>query len=140
MSIDEDDEDIDLPSIESLAKARLPIVIPWSRLCSNVGPGSLFQTSAAGSGSTDPWSKISPFKQSPDTEESGYGHSVPMTYSSSSGTTGTFKSSVTSSAVENNDHLTVGLKVSMDAFIVSASVKGQYDKHVQENDDVSTTV
>ncbi|KAJ9115969.1 hypothetical protein QFC22_005112 [Naganishia vaughanmartiniae] len=137
MSQDEDDEDIDLPSIQSLAKARLPIVIPWSKLCSNVGPGTFFHSSLAASGATDPWSKISPFQQSSGDDEASNEQPFSMVYSSSSGTTGTFRSSATSSAMENNEHLTVGLKVSVDAFIVSASVKGQYDKHVKENNDVS---
>ncbi|KAJ9115759.1 hypothetical protein QFC24_006942 [Naganishia onofrii] len=104
-------------------------------MCSDVRPGSFFHSSLAASGSTDPWSKISPLKQSSDADESGSDNLIPMIYSSSSGTTGTFRSSTTSSVTENNEHLTVGLKVSVDAFIVSASVKGQYDKHVKENDD-----
>ncbi|KAJ9108616.1 hypothetical protein QFC19_002334 [Naganishia cerealis] len=137
MSKDVDYDDINFPSIEALVKARLPIVIPWSKLCEDVAPGAFFHSRLASSGSNEPWSKISPFRQSLDADKDNGIHSIPMVYTPSSGATGTFKSSATSSAIETNEHLTVGLKVSVDALIVTASVKGQYDKHVQENEDVS---
>ena len=62
---------------------------------------------------------------------------IPKRLQAEYGTTSSFKSTKTSRACETRDHLTLGFGVGVGLpFLASASVKGTYDRDVQENTDV----
>lgn len=113
--------------IERLAAQHLPIILPWSR--QNVRLGTCYQSCRQSSG--DPWVKDSPFVLADL-------YMIPKILEREHGTQATYKSVSTTRECESGDHLSLGFGVGVGLpFLASISVKGTYDKDVQENKDVS---
>lgn len=65
-------------------------------------------------------------------------HMIPKELHAEYGTTCTFKKVETRKESETGDHLSLGFGIGVGLpFVASVSVKGTYDKHIQENKDVS---
>ena len=112
--------------IERLATQHLPIVLPWSR--KNARLGTCYQSHLQSSG--DPWVKDTPFVLTDL-------YMIPKTLDREHGTQATYKSISTTRECESGDHLSLGFGVGVGLpFLASVSVKGTYDKDVQENQDV----
>ena len=107
-------------------KSSLPLFIPWHPN-KTIPLGTFFHSNRK----TDPWAKNSPFlpkslAQTPIFVERDYGSQSE------------FKSISTSRSTQTNDHLELGLGIGAGLpFIASVTVKGDYCKDVQENNDVS---
>lgn len=113
--------------IERLAAQNLPIVLPWSR--QNIRLGTCYQSRRQSSG--DPWVNDTPFVLADL-------YMIPKILDREYGTEATYKSVSTSRGCETGDHLSLGFGVGVGLpFLASVSVKGTYDKDVQENKDVS---
>lgn len=113
--------------IERLAAQHLPIILPWSR--QSVRLGTCYQSRRQSSG--DPWVKDTPFVLADL-------HMIPKILDREHGTQATYKSVSTTRECESGDHLSLGFGVGVGLpFLASVSVKGMYDKNVQENKDVS---
>lgn len=113
--------------IERLAAQHLPIILPWSR--QNVRLGTCYQSCRQSSG--DPWVKDSLFVLADL-------YMIPKILEREHGTQATYKSVSTTRECESGDHLSVGFGVGVGLpFLASISVKGTYDKDIQENKDVS---
>lgn len=79
----------------------------------------------------NPWADETPFVLSDL-------HMIPKQLHFEYGTTSTFKKVRTTAESETSDHLTLGFGVGVGMpFLASASVKGTFDKDLQENKDVS---
>ncbi|KAL9115745.1 MAG: hypothetical protein Q9227_000113 [Pyrenula ochraceoflavens] len=107
------------------AQQGLPISLPWGR--DVVRLGTTFHSSRQGTES--PWSDETPFVLSDM-------HMIQKELHAEYGTTSTFKKVKTHKECETGDHLSLGFGVGVGLpFLASASVKGTYDNHVQENKD-----
>lgn len=112
--------------IERLTAHHLPIILPWSR--QNVRLGTCYQSRRQSSG--DPWVKETPFILADL-------FMIPKTLEREHGTQATYRSVSTVRECESGDHLSLGFGVGVGLpFLASVSVKGTYDKDVQENNDV----
>jgi len=118
--------------IARLAAQNLPIVLPWGR--KNVRLGACYQSSLQSSQNQSPWLEDTPFILSDL-------YMMPKILHRERGTNATYKSVVTSRECETGDHLSLGFGVGVGLpFLASVSVKGTYDKDVQENKDVRSHV
>ena len=117
------------PSDNEIARQAtnsLPIILPWSK--KSVRLGTCYQSSSQSSG--NPWLESSPFILSDL-------YTMPTILDRSRGTEASYKSVITSRECETGDHLSLGFGVGVGLpFLASVSVKGTYDKEVQENRDV----
>lgn len=123
LSLDELDEN----EFQRLARAGFPLVLPWHREPVRLGTGYHSSRQLT----KDPWA----------------GEIIlaelmlqAKIFRPEQGTTSSFTSKKTSRSVETNDHLTLGFgrDVSPPIPVVTVSVKGTFDQHVQENSNVST--
>lgn len=106
---------------------NLPLSLPWKRKV--VRLGTCFQSSRQSS--EDPWLEDSPFMWADLVM-------IPKVLSREDGAQATHKSVTTASRTQTGDHLSLGFGVGVGLpFLASISVKGTYDKDVQENRDVS---
>ena len=119
-------DDICDNEIQRLASSHLPIVLPWSR--QNVRLGTCYQSRRQSCG--DPWVQETPFILADL-------YMIPKVLDREHGTQATYKSVSTLHECETGDHLSLGFGVGVGLpFLASISVKGTYDKNVQENKDV----
>lgn len=106
---------------------NLPLDLPWKRQV--VRLGTCFQSQRQNS--DNPWLEDSPFLLADLLM-------VPKVLSREDGAQVTYKSLSTARRTETGDHLTLGFGAGVGLpFLASVSVKGTYDKDVQENRDVS---
>ncbi|KAF3016785.1 hypothetical protein E8E14_008566 [Neopestalotiopsis sp. 37M] len=111
--------------ISQQARQGLPLVLPWGR--NPIRLGTTFHSRLQSTG--DPWSKETPFVLSDI-------HMIPKELHAEYGTTCTFKKVETRKEIETGDHLSLGFGIGVGLpFVASVSVKGTYDKHIQENKD-----
>lgn len=121
------DTDLNLSSISSISKFEMPMSLPWHP-SSTIRLGALFHSDRANE--EDPWAKETLFTQSSL-------ESIPVHYRSDEGARSFFKSSVSSTSSQFEDHMSIWLGVSLGCPILGASVSGQYDRHVINNRRVS---
>ncbi|KAE8250066.1 hypothetical protein A4X13_0g4961 [Tilletia indica] len=126
------------PSLSALAEQRLPIVIPWHPE-QVIYPGQLFHSRL--SRTQNPWSKISPFIDTEQEQETGRVPRRMVYLSADGGTSGSFKSTKSQSTTAKEDHESYGFTATVDLGFCSASGSLQYDRHLStNNDDVMTSV
>lgn len=118
-------EGLDRTTIVGLVTSGLPILLPWSSSIAAVRPGTTFHSRL--SATDDVWSKHNPFADLDKTR---------VVYTNSDGGQATYNSTKTTSSANNSEHLSVSLGVSVGCKFLNASVTGQYDKDVLENNDV----
>ncbi|CBX95835.1 hypothetical protein LEMA_P029870.1 [Plenodomus lingam JN3] len=107
------------------AQQGLPLVLPWGHI--PVRLGTTFHSNRQST--NNPWSDETPFVLSDL-------HMIPKELHFEYGTTSTFKKVKTTTERETADHLTLGFGVGVGLpFLASASVKGTFDKDLQENTD-----
>ena len=110
-----------------LAKHGLHITIPWHREVIRLGTTIHINRLSTNT----PWSETNPFILSDL-------YMITKLFQAENGTTSDFKSVKTSRECETGDHLTLGFGMGVGLpFVASVSVKGTYDRDVQENTDVS---
>jgi len=120
-------EDVDENEIERLARQHMPIVLPWHQ--EKVRLGTCYQSRLQSCDS--PWVQDTPFVLADL-------YMIPKILDSEHGTVATYKSVSTRRQCETGDHLSLGFGVGVGLpFLASVSVKGTYDKNLQENNDVS---
>jgi hypothetical protein len=119
-----------MATIVRYAQAGLPLILPWHPK-KTVTPGSLFHSRLYQT--DDPWAKESPFVP-------GSVEATPVTFHTMDGGAASYKSVEGSSSSSAEEHLSVGMGVSVDCGFLSVSVSGQYDKNVQDNRSVSRSV
>ncbi|KAF4333583.1 hypothetical protein FBEOM_12597 [Fusarium beomiforme] len=101
----------------------LPLIFPWKRQAIRLG--TCFQSQRL----NDPWLKENPFILSDF-------YMIPKVLRSNYGSTSSFHSVNTWRKTETGKHLALGFGIGVGVpFLASASVKGTYDEHVQENND-----
>ena len=105
----------------------MPISLPWHP-SSTIKLGALLHSDRAHE--DDPWAKETLFKQS-SLER------IPVQYRSDEGARSSFKSAVSSTSSQFEDHLSIWMGVSIGCPILGASVSGLYDKNVVNNRRVS---
>ncbi|KAJ4367265.1 hypothetical protein N0V83_006846 [Neocucurbitaria cava] len=122
LSLDELDEN----EFQRLARAGLPLLLPWHREPVRLGTGYHSSRQLT----KDPWAGETPFILAELMLQA-------KIFRPEQGTTSSFTSKKTSRSVETNDHLTLGFGVGVSPPIpvVTVSVKGTFDQHVQENSD-----
>jgi hypothetical protein len=119
--------DIEENEFQRLARYGLPLILPWHHETIRIGTSyhTDKQTTSA------PWAKESPFEL----------NDLALKYKlchPESGSTSSFRLTVTSTSAVSEEHLSLGLGISVSPLpIVTLSVKGAYDNQVQENRDVS---
>ena len=117
--------------IHRLADQGLPLIIPWHRN-KTVRLGTCFHSSRLAS--QDPWGSESPFILQDLIL-------MQKILSRENGTVSSYKSIITSKTSETGDHLSLGFGVGVGLpFLASVSVKGTYDKDIQENKDVRSSL
>jgi hypothetical protein len=105
----------------------LPLSLPWGR--KKIRLGTTFHSKLQST--ENPWSDETPFVLSDI-------HMIPKELHAEYGTTSTFKKVKTARQSETGDHLSLGFGIGVGLpFLASASVKGTFDQHIQENKDVS---
>ena len=120
--------DADDNEIARQAAQRLPIILPWGR--QNVRLGTCYQSSLQHSKHQSPWLEETPFILSDL-------YMMPKILHRERGTNATYKSISTARECETGDHLSLGFGVGVGLpFLASVSVKGDYDRDVQKNQDV----
>jgi hypothetical protein len=120
-------DDVDENEIERLARQHMPIILPWHQ--EKVHLGTCYQSRLQSFGS--PWVQDTPFALADL-------YMIPKILDSEHGTVATYKSVSTRRQCETGDHLSLGFGVGVGLpFLASVSVKGTYDKNLQENNDVS---
>lgn len=121
-------EELDENEFQRLARSSMPLVLPWHRTPVRLGTGyhSKLQTTE------DPWAKETPFVLAELLMQA-------KVFRPEQGTTSSFTSKKTSRTAESNEHLALGFGVGVSPPIpvCSVSVKGKFDKQLQENSDVS---
>ena len=123
--------DADDNEIARQAAQNLPIILPWGRR--NIRLGTCYQSRLQGSKDHTPWREDTPFILSDL-------FMMPKILHRERGTDATYHSVKTSRECETGDHLSLGFGVGVGLpFLASVSVKGTYDKEVQENRDVSVS-
>lgn len=125
LSLDELDEN----EFQRLARAGHPLILPWHREPVRLGTGYHSSRQLT----KNPWATETPFVLAELMLQA-------KVFRPEQGSTSSFTSKKTSRSVETNDHLTLGFGVGVSPPIpvVTVSVKGTFDQHVQENSDVST--
>jgi hypothetical protein len=112
--------------IARCAAQRLPIILPWGKKRMRIGTCYDSRLQATG----DPFLDANPFILSDL-------YMISKTLHPETGTESSFNSVTTSRLVETADHLSLGFGVSVGLpFLASVSVKGQFDRHLVENNDV----
>ncbi|KAG9960506.1 hypothetical protein KCU61_g6435, partial [Aureobasidium melanogenum] len=118
-------DDIDENEVERLARQHMPIILPWHQ--EKIRLGACYQSRLQSHG--NPWVQDTPFVLADL-------YLIPKILYSEQGTVATYKSVSTKRQCETGDHLSLGFGVGVGLpFLASASVKGTYDKNVQENKD-----
>jgi hypothetical protein len=113
--------------ISRQAGQGLPLSLPWGR--KKIRLGTTFHSKLQST--ENPWSDETPFVLSDI-------HMIPKELHAEYGTTSTFKKVKTARQSETGDHLSLGFGIGVGLpFLASASVKGTFDQHIQENKDVS---
>jgi hypothetical protein len=114
--------------IARLASQNLPITLPWGK--KPIPLGTCYQSRLQSSKDHEPWLEQTPFILSDLLM-------MPKILHRQRGTDASYRSVNTSRECETGDHLTLGFGVGVGLpFLASVSVKGSYDKDVQENRDV----
>lgn len=108
------DENTDLASISGMASSEMPVVLPW-HLSSSIRLGQ-----------EDPWAKESLFKHSSLNTSSAQ-------FSSKDGRRASFKSTSSFLSRHFEDHMSIGLGISVGCSILGAGVSTRYDKHVMND-------
>lgn len=122
-------EDSSEHEISLQAQRGLPLILPWGT--KPVRLGTTFHSSLLST--ADPWSDETPFVLSDLLI-------IPKELHFEAGTDSTFKKVSTSKQSETEDHLSLKFGVGVGIpFLAEASVEGTYEKHVQENRDVSSS-
>jgi hypothetical protein len=120
-------DDVDENEIERLARHHMPIILPWHH--GKIRIGTCYQSRVQRHG--NPWVRDTPFVLADL-------YMIPKILDNEHGTVATYKSVSTRRQCETDDHLSLGFGVGVGLpFLASASVKGAYDKDLQENNDVS---
>ncbi|PWN86837.1 hypothetical protein FA10DRAFT_200815 [Acaromyces ingoldii] len=129
------------PTLQQLARQRLPITVPWSPGL-DVYPGQTFHSRLYRT--ADPWAKRSPFEgwSGEHGAPLACGQGGQMVYlCADGGTTGTFRSAKTQSTVVKEDHESYGFSATVDLGFCNASGSLQYDRNIStNNDDIKTSV
>lgn len=115
--------DPDCVTIPRLAKAGMPIALPW--LKETVLPGTMFYSARCHS--VNPWGIESPFE---DLDK------MRLVARKEDGTHCTYYSAETRTKVNSLDHMSLSLGVQAGCSFLNANVSGQYDKDVMANSDV----
>lgn len=111
--------------ISRQARQRLPLVLPWGREI--VRLGTTFHSSRQST--SNPWADETPFVLSEM-------HLIKKELHAEYGTNSSFRRVATQKTCETGDHLSLGFGIGVGVpFLASASVKGAYDNHVQDNKD-----
>ena len=118
----EDDE------LDALVRNRLPIILSWHK-GKTIRLGTCLHSTRLRT--ENPWEEEeSPFLLA-------HLYRVPPILTRESGTVASFKSISTSRQCQTRDHLALGFGVGVGLpFLASVSVKGTYDRDVQNNEDV----
>lgn len=122
-------EELNENEFQRCARSGMPLLLPWHRKPVRLGTGyhSRLQTT------DEPWAQETPFVLADLLLQA-------KVYRTEQGTTSSFTSRKTSRTAETNDHLALGFGVGISPPIpiCSASVKGNFDRQLQENSDVSS--
>jgi hypothetical protein len=113
--------------ISCQARQGLPLSLPWG--LKKIRLGTTFHSKLQST--ENPWSDETPFVLSDI-------HMIPKELHAEYGTTSTFKKVKTARQRKTGDHLSLGFGIGVGLpFLASASVRGTFDQHIQENKDVS---
>lgn len=125
------------PTLEQLARQRLPIVVPWNPGLA-VYPGQTFHSFLYRT--EDPWAKRTPFQGWSAEQDSSLscGKGGQMVYlCADGGTSGTFRSAKTQNTITKVDHESYGFTATVDLGFCNANGTLKYDKNILTNNDVS---
>lgn len=118
--------DLGLNSVSGMSSIQMPMSLPWHP-SSIIKIGALFHSDRASE--ENPWAKETLFEQSSL-------DSISAEYHSDEGAQASFRSSVSSRSGQHEDHLSIGMGVSIGCPILGVGASGQYDKHLVNNKSV----
>lgn len=118
--------DLSLTSVSGMSSNQMPMSLPWHP-SGTIKIGALFHSDRANK--ENPWTEETLFEQSSL-------DIISAQYHSDEGALASFRSSVSSRSGQHEDHLSIGMGVSIGCPILGGGASGQYDKHLVNNKSV----